>query len=279
MPLRARTSVAHSRFLRAADNPLRHATSRNNTPPLRRLVFEASPLLHGVPWAVEKSRLNRHILLHLKKQIKKWCHGNTTKVATPILDKWSKARDQDSWVCGLQSQTSQELWEHEDTITDYQVWVNYRVATLQLNLYYDGYQHADHCPLDQDCTGNETQLSISSGNELWWAICSIGVAILWQIWNHVVHEGEHWIQQKQQEFMWSSCMRQLTAVARSERRIPQRRIQGLQLQISLECWSEMVVEVPPQPTPPPPPPPPPSPSAPWRSQKEPELPKRFILSS
>ncbi|OWZ16002.1 hypothetical protein PHMEG_00010254 [Phytophthora megakarya] len=34
--------------------------------------------------------------------------------------------------------------------------------------------------------------------------------------------------------------------ARSERQLPQRRIRGLQSQISLECWPEMVVEVPPQ---------------------------------
>ncbi|OWZ03348.1 hypothetical protein PHMEG_00024938 [Phytophthora megakarya] len=83
----------------------------NHTPPLRGLVFEANPLLHGVPWAVEKPRLNRHILLHLKKQIKKWCLGNVTKVATPILDKWFKARNQDSWVCGLQSQNSTRIME------------------------------------------------------------------------------------------------------------------------------------------------------------------------
>ncbi|KAL3657799.1 hypothetical protein V7S43_017181 [Phytophthora oleae] len=52
---------------------------------------------------------------------------------------------------------------------------------------------------------------------IWWAWCSIGTALLWQIRNQVVHEGVKWTAKSQLEFMWRRGLQQLYAVARSER--------------------------------------------------------------
>ncbi|KAF1795897.1 hypothetical protein GQ600_11987 [Phytophthora cactorum] len=48
---------------------------------------------------------------------------------------------------GAESDTKQ-LWVHRNMLTDYQVWVTYRLATLQLNLYCVGKEHDQGCPLD-----------------------------------------------------------------------------------------------------------------------------------
>ncbi|KAG6961233.1 hypothetical protein JG688_00009207 [Phytophthora aleatoria] len=76
-------------------------------------------------------------------------------------------------------------------------------------------------------------------NRVWWAVYSVGQALLWQIRNQVVHEGNQWSQQAQLEYMWTSTLRQLTAVARREQIRPQTRIQGLLLQLCIDCFTSM----------------------------------------
>ncbi|KAL3669562.1 hypothetical protein V7S43_004949 [Phytophthora oleae] len=51
---------------------------------------------------------------------------------------------------------------------------------------------------------------------IWWAWCSIGTALLWQIRDQVMHEGVKWTAKGQLEFMWRRGLQQLYAVAQSE---------------------------------------------------------------
>ncbi|KAL3661043.1 hypothetical protein V7S43_014059 [Phytophthora oleae] len=104
---------------------------------------------------------------------------------------------------------------------------------------------------------------------IWWAWCSIGTALLWQIRNQVVHEGVKWTAKSQLEFMWRRGLQQLYAVARSERLRANLRIQGLYLQICLESLEEVTVEAPPGKSLPI--------AAKWRQQKLLELPRRLTL--
>ncbi|KAG6944154.1 hypothetical protein JG687_00018015, partial [Phytophthora cactorum] len=66
-------------------------------------------------------------------------------------DKWRRRQEADPWTRGQQSQKPKQLWAHKNVLTDYQVWVTYRLATQQLNLYYDGRQRDDGCLLDEHC--------------------------------------------------------------------------------------------------------------------------------
>ncbi|KAF1780563.1 hypothetical protein GQ600_27176 [Phytophthora cactorum] len=68
------------------------------------------------------------------------------------MDKGKTRTEEDEWLKGQQSQTPKQLWAHCNMLTNYQVWVTYRLATLQLNLYYVGKEHAQGCPLDDRCT-------------------------------------------------------------------------------------------------------------------------------
>ncbi|KAG6947206.1 hypothetical protein JG687_00016256 [Phytophthora cactorum] len=48
-------------------------------------------------------------------------------------------------------------------LTDYQVWVTYRLATLQLNLYCVGKEHDQGCPLDDRSRG----VGITTSHLVW----------------------------------------------------------------------------------------------------------------
>ncbi|KAL3660843.1 hypothetical protein V7S43_014245 [Phytophthora oleae] len=289
--------------------------------------------MHRFPWRIHPTAKNGNVIKQLKKQIKKKIAPPELKLIPKVLQKWKRKGDQDDWVQGQQSQAQLQLWAHDNVLTNYQVWVAYRMAVVQLNMYYEGWTQDESCPLDATCQstgrdvahvvwtchraqlwwkhllehwlGHEVKPADIQGfkdyfsartaspigdrlrkrirtrieqwkNEIdsqlrriWWAWCSIGAALLWQVRNQVVHEGVKRTPKSQVEFMWKRGLQQLYAVARYERLRADLRIQGLYLQICLECLEGIEVEVPPNsPSPKP---------AEWRQKKVLELPRRLKL--
>ncbi|EGZ09097.1 hypothetical protein PHYSODRAFT_524971, partial [Phytophthora sojae] len=86
---------------------------------------------------------------------------------------------------------------------------------------------------------------------------------LWQIRNQVVHEGQTWLPAQQLDYMWLTCMRQLNAIARRKRLRAPTKIQGMQFQLSLDCFADIGLEANPMDTLPQP--------AAWVKQTEPAL--------
>ncbi|ETI54423.1 hypothetical protein F443_02748 [Phytophthora nicotianae P1569] len=89
---------------------------------------------------------------HTHTQLKRHFRPSATKNLSRILDKWKTRTDEDKWIQGQQSQTPKQLWAHRNILTEYQVWVTYRLATLQLNMYYIGKEDDQGCPLNAQCT-------------------------------------------------------------------------------------------------------------------------------
>ncbi|EGZ14570.1 hypothetical protein PHYSODRAFT_505967, partial [Phytophthora sojae] len=56
-------------------------------------------------------------------------------------------------------QTPNQLWRHRNAITEYQAWVNYRLAVSQLNLYFDGRQTDNSCRKLASCKGHKETLA------------------------------------------------------------------------------------------------------------------------
>ncbi|KAG6955939.1 hypothetical protein JG687_00010882 [Phytophthora cactorum] len=81
----------------------------------------------------------------------------------------------------------------------------------------------------------------------------MGYALLWQTRNQMVHENKTWIASEQLKLMWTSCIRQLSSIARKEYTKPHTRTKGLQLQLSIDCLTSMDVEAPQDDEPHPPP--------------------------
>ncbi|OWZ17931.1 RxLR effector protein [Phytophthora megakarya] len=259
--------------------------------------------IHGFPWSVPNKTRNRLILQQLKQQIKRRYRRRTAQHLDTMLEKWRASTAEDVWLKGHQSQTPKKLWEHRNMLTDYQVWVTYRMATMQLHLYYFGKELERGCPVDDRCQDQNITVSHLSWrctraqefwgkllshwlgqavsaqllgayqeylasrrappignsfkrrmrdlygqwsseygeatNRIWWAMCSMGYTLLWQLRNQVVHEGKKLKAPQQLEYMWERCIRQLQAIAMRELRKPKTRTQGLQLKLCVECLATM----------------------------------------
>ena len=70
--------------------------------------------------------------------------------------------------------------------------------------------------------------------QIWWVTRSIGITLLWQVRNHIVHGKEQWSAKRQLRFMRLTVKRQLEAVAAQASRAPATKVKGLVLKITLE---------------------------------------------
>jgi 7-cyano-7-deazaguanine synthase in queuosine biosynthesis len=121
------------------------------------IVFYAHPLLHGFPWRVRDSISNKHVMKAIKQQPfarYKESERNNQK----LLDGLKEKMETSSWQRAVMEQTPSQLWEHRNELTEYQVWVAYRVAVRQLNLYFDGREHDNACRKLEECRGHKETL-------------------------------------------------------------------------------------------------------------------------
>ena len=103
----------------------------------RAIVFQEHSRLHGIPWRVSDSVANPHVHPGLKKQPFQRFKGSWAALS-PLLMKLRVAARRSAWQTAVLQQTPATLWAHGNILTALQVWVNYRVAVLQLNLYHPG---------------------------------------------------------------------------------------------------------------------------------------------
>ncbi|OWZ21351.1 LOW QUALITY PROTEIN: RxLR effector protein [Phytophthora megakarya] len=266
------------------------------------IVFRAHPHLHGVIWKVADTVKNKHVVKAIKRQSFKQYKGEGTRLA-PVIAALKAKAEGNEWVEAGMQQSPSELWAHRNELTDYQVWVAYRVATGQLNLFHcervvdsscrkttdcDGtLETLGHifweCPSAQKCwvkliaqwTGErhdqestkeylgacarrkapgipnkarKMELNVYEPDEqeamehmwkrVWRIACSICITTLWSQRNRVIFEQEEIsLDQAMQEF-WSSCIRQLQAIAKRERRLPHTRITGTRLYLGTQLLQQ-----------------------------------------
>ncbi|KAL3665867.1 hypothetical protein V7S43_009291 [Phytophthora oleae] len=164
-----------------------HHNARKDAKKLQRrpgeIIFEANPQIHGYPWAVKGSKANSKVIRELKQQPRLELRSNATPHLSKISDKLEAWTNKDMRVKGQQSQTPRNLWAHQNTITDFQIWVAYRLAVKQLNLYYPGREQQSACPQDPGCSETES----SSSHIVW------GCRRAQQFWRKWL---EHWFGQE-----------------------------------------------------------------------------------
>ncbi|KAG6953993.1 hypothetical protein JG687_00012060 [Phytophthora cactorum] len=126
------------------------------------LVFRVNPLLYGFPWAISERAMNHNTIGQIKKRIKRQIRMVMQTCVDTALTRWSLRCKSNSWVCGQLSKFPKQLWAHQNMLTDYQVWVNYRMAAQQLNLDYAGANDIIVCPQDGNCR-SETETITNIG--------------------------------------------------------------------------------------------------------------------
>ena len=122
------------------------------------LVFAAHPKLHEFHWSFPSSINNMHTFKALQRQpfhrTKRKLHPALTAVITRLQFRDS-SQDGNHF---LMSQSPAQLWEHGHMLTEYQVWVCYRAATHQLNLYFPGCERDSTYKRHLACTGHHEGL-------------------------------------------------------------------------------------------------------------------------
>ncbi|KAG6946588.1 hypothetical protein JG688_00015972, partial [Phytophthora aleatoria] len=126
---------------------------------LRGIVFQANPQIHGFPWEIADKKSNRAILKELKQQPRMRLRQNASPRLKEIVLKWTTRGAADEWLRGHQSQGPRHLWANRNILTDFQVWVTFRMATQQLNLHYQGEKNHVGCPIDLTCNVSKVTMT------------------------------------------------------------------------------------------------------------------------
>ncbi|OWZ18032.1 RxLR effector protein [Phytophthora megakarya] len=64
----------------------------------------------------------------------------------------------DAWLNRATNQSPNQLWAHQNVLTEYQVWVSFRVATMQLNLFHERRKVDNSCQKLQCCRSSKDTL-------------------------------------------------------------------------------------------------------------------------
>jgi hypothetical protein len=113
------------------------------------IVFNAHPACHGIRWEVQDTVANKHVLLSLKNQRMK---GEGARLDNAIAG-LQNAGHASKWQAAAMDQTPNQVWGHRNELTAYQVWVAYRLAMRQLNLYHEGRERDNSCRKVGECAG------------------------------------------------------------------------------------------------------------------------------
>uniref|UniRef100_A0AAV1V9I2 Uncharacterized protein n=1 Tax=Peronospora matthiolae TaxID=2874970 RepID=A0AAV1V9I2_9STRA len=142
----AETSVTYSDGW--SDIKVLHQAQRDNG-----LVVAAHPAIHGFPWVVPDAISSRQALRHLKRQPYQRVKGDLGKGLNGVLLRLQQSAERNERYCAARNQTPRELWRHRNAITEYQVWVYYRMALHQLNCYSPGRELNNCCRKLSVCHG------------------------------------------------------------------------------------------------------------------------------
>ncbi|OWY98384.1 RxLR effector protein [Phytophthora megakarya] len=78
---------------------------------------------------------------------------------------------QSEWARELQKLHPEQIWQHDDVLTEFQRWTLYRICTRTLNLYHEGWPEDRHCSYQECSTSTETIEHIvwerSRAQEVW----------------------------------------------------------------------------------------------------------------
>jgi hypothetical protein len=272
------------------------------------IVVQAHPMLHGFPWEVPDTVANKHVLSALKKLAFRRYRGQHESTKS-VVQGLARAANNSTWQTAVMEQMPNTLWAHNNELTEYQVWVSYRIAVRQLNLYHEGRLQDNSCRKGVGCQGTKETLEhifwdCPSAQTCWlklishwtgetWAmpnlsrfqkycasrtapplstvikqqlqqrypdeeedywktwkrtwriLSSICVTSLWIQRNRAVFNEESVSIEESTNEYWTTGIRQLTAIAKRERRSPDKNEQGTRLLQCLTALERLPHEMPP----------------------------------
>ena len=171
----------------------------------RKLGVYASPVIHGFPWCVPDTIANKHVLLALKKQAFRRYKGSEGALTSALQALQDSARNSE-WQAAALQQTTKMVWAHQHELTAYQVWVTYRVAVRQLNLYHPGRENDDSCRKLHCCSG----VKQTTDHIFWTCPCA---QVCWQ--KLICHwTGERWGLGQLQYFLVNGASRRAPALSK-----------------------------------------------------------------
>ena len=125
------------------------------------VAFYAHPRHHRFPWAVADAVSNASIRTTLSRLSFKLHKRQLAVALRPLLQRLEAATRTDTWQRAVVHQRPSQVWDHAHGLTEYQMWICYRIAIMQLNLYHENRNDDNSCRVHQACRGiQETQAHI-----------------------------------------------------------------------------------------------------------------------
>lgn len=115
------------------------------------IVFVAHPLITDYPWSIpaeSNPKTARKTLDHQRKQL---LRNEEIQKRLDLIIRRQNASGRYEWDIHMQNRTVRSIWQHRDCITAFQVWVIYRISTLQLNIHHATRATSSRYPLDAGC--------------------------------------------------------------------------------------------------------------------------------
>lgn len=114
-------------------------------------VFYPDPSISAVQKELLEGIQPKNMMVAVRRSYRKVYHTHLANCTKTILEKWTRRRERNKWNFYLQEGAGTQLWLHGNVLTDYQVWVHYRVVTMQVNTFYRDRKIHHRCPLSNAC--------------------------------------------------------------------------------------------------------------------------------
>jgi hypothetical protein len=169
------------------------------------IVFQAHPTLHSFHWEVPDTTANKHVGVVIKKQAFRRYKGQGIELGK-IVKKLQAAANDSSWQAASMQQTPKQLWAHKHELSAYQVWVGYRVAVRQLNLFHEDILLDNSCRKLTACQGHKETLE----HIFWECPCAQ------KSWQRIIQAwtGERWATDRLDSFIGNCASRTAPAVGK-----------------------------------------------------------------
>ena len=146
-------------FVHGDPPDLRTSTEREAADWLHRLkrglVFLAHPDIHRLPWSVPDRVQNHRVASSFLQQAFHYHKRMMRPALQHWLNRFEHQTRSERWLAAVADQSPAQIWRHADSLSEYQVWTGYRIATNQLNLYHAGRSDDPSCRKLEHCRGRK----------------------------------------------------------------------------------------------------------------------------
>ena len=144
----------------------------------RGLTFKPHPLSSRLQWGIPERTQPNRVREAMDRARTRLLRRPNARKRQATVRKLEDAACRTDWHYHLQQRTVTDVWSHQGSLTTYQLWVSYRMVTLQLNLFHPGRVQSADCPVDAGCgrtkeTIEHIMWECNRARAIWFHFCQL----------------------------------------------------------------------------------------------------------